>query len=296
MAGRLNPVLRWAAGVLLLAALVWWVQRSVGWAEVFAAWGRLSASELALVTLLTFVGYIARAARLVAHFGGALKTEPLLTFRVMALHNLANNFLPMRTGELSFPILLRREFQIDAARSVGALLWLRALDLSAILVAAALSLGIDRLGLGVGLALGVAGLVLPAVGFRLLKLHQPEGEGMLARLAAGLPVSTASLLAGHLLTLLHWGAKLAAWAWLLGRLGHIDRVLAWTGAVAGELTSVLPVHGIAGAGTYEAGIVLVLRPLGVPVDDALMAATDLHLFLLGFALLTGLLAWLFIRR
>jgi hypothetical protein len=66
--------------------------------------------------------------------------------------------------------------------------------------------------------------------------------------------------------------------------------------VAGELTSVLPIHGIAGAGTYEAGVVLVLSPLGVATDNALIAAADLHLFLLGFSLLVAGLSWLFIRR
>jgi len=106
----------------------------------------------------------------------------------------------------------------------------------------------------------------------------------------------ASLVQGQFLTLVHWGTKLAAWAWLLARIGGIDRVPAWTGAVAGELTSVLPVHGIAGAGTYEGGIVLVLSPLGVPMEAALTAATDLHLFMLGFALVAAAVSWLMIRR
>jgi hypothetical protein len=137
---------------------------------------------------------------------------------------------------------------------------------------------------------------MPAVVYRVLSTTTVHGEGILARLASGLPVSGASMVQGHALTLAHWGTKLAAWAWLLSRLGGIDAVLAWTGAVAGELTSVLPIHGIAGAGTYEAGVVLVLSPLGVATDDALIAAADLHLFLLGFSLLAAILSWLFIRR
>lgn len=292
---RVHPGLRWAFGIALLLALVMWVQRSVGWGEVLSAWKKIPATDLLLVVLLTLAGYIARAARLGAHFGGAVRSAPLRCFRVMALHNLANNFLPMRTGELSFPLLLKRDFGVPTARSVGALLWLRALDLSAIVVAAGLSLGVDRLGTAVGWAIGLAGLSLPFVGYGLLTARPADGEGLLARLASGLPTSSACLVQGQLLTLMHWGAKLAAWAWILASIGGIDRVLAWTGAVAGELTSVLPVHGIAGAGTYEGGIVLVLGPLGVPMEAALTAATDLHLFLLGFALVVGFGAWALIR-
>jgi hypothetical protein len=249
-----------------------------------------------MVLALTLVGYIARAARMAVHLGGAVRAEPLRCFRVMALHNLANNFFPMRTGELSFPLLLKRDFGVPTTRSVGALLWLRALDLSAIAVAAGLSLGIDRLGTPVGLAIGIVGLLLPLIGYGLLTIRPLTGEGVLARLASGLPVSTRSLILGQSFTLLHWGAKLAAWSWILASLGGIDRVLAWTGAVAGELTSVLPIHGLAGAGTYEGGIVLVLSPLGVPVESALRAATNLHLFMLGFALVAGITSWALTRR
>lgn len=288
--------LRWTLGVALLAALIGWVQRSVGWATVLSAWRNIPPTDLVAVIVLTSVGYAARAERLAVHFSGPLRDSPLRCFRVMALHNLANNFLPLRTGELSFPLLLKQEFGLSVSRSVGALLWLRALDLSAILVAAAWSLGIDRLGLVAGGAIGMVGLILPAAGFRILGTTPVHGDGIISRLASGLPVSGTSMIQGQVLTLVHWGTKLAAWAWLLARLGGIDAVLAWTGAVAGELTSVLPVHGIAGAGTYEAGIVLVLSPLGVATDDALTAATDLHIFLLGFALITGGLAWLLIRR
>ena len=292
----MRPALRWVIAIGLLVGLIWWIQRSVGWDALVSAWRNIPPADLAAVIALTLVGYLARAARLGVHFGGRLRESPLLCFRVMALHNLANNFLPMRTGELSFPLLLKQDFEIPTTRSVGALLWLRGMDLGAVLVALAWSIGIDRLGWVIGGGIGLLGLVLPDLIYHQLAARAEPGDGFLARLASGLPVSRVALLQEQALTLVHWGAKLAAWAWLLARLGGIEAVLAWTGAVAGELTSVLPIHGIAGAGTYEGGIVLALRPLGVPVDNALIAAADLHLFMLGFALVVGVLSWLLIRR
>jgi len=55
---------------------------------------------------------------------------------------------------------------------------------------------------------------------------------------------------------------------------------------------VLPLHGIAGAGTYEAGIVAALLPFGVDTETAVSAAVNVHLFLLGVTLLGGALSLL----
>ena len=59
----------------------------------------------------------------------------------------------------------------------------------------------------------------------------------------------------------------------------------WMGATTGELSSVLPIHGVAGAGTYEAGVLAGLLPWGVDHAEALAAAVNLHLFVLGSTLL-----------
>ncbi len=48
---------------------------------------------------------------------------------MVLLHNLFNNLLPMRAGELSLPLLMKRYFGVRRAETVGALLWFRFLDL-----------------------------------------------------------------------------------------------------------------------------------------------------------------------
>jgi hypothetical protein len=94
-------------------------------------------------------------------------------------------------------------------------------------------------------------------------------------------------------TAANWLVKLTAYAWLLARLGDFSWPLGLLGAVGGEASSVLPVHGVAGAGTYEAGVLVVLAPLGIGLDAALPAAVNLHLFVLaaGTIGLLGALAW-----
>jgi uncharacterized membrane protein YbhN (UPF0104 family) len=59
-----------------------------------------------------------------------------------------------------------------------------------------------------------------------------------------------------------------------------------------ELSTVLPFHGIAGSGSYEAAVVAALLPLGVDATAALAGAVNLHLFLLGVTMILGLLAFM----
>jgi len=54
----------------------------------------------------------------------------------------------------------------------------------------------------------------------------------------------------------------------------------------------LPVHGIAGSGSYELAMVAALTPLGIAPQLALAGAVNLHLFLLGSTVLLGALGLL----
>ncbi|MBA1333058.1 hypothetical protein QQ73_19015 [Candidatus Endoriftia persephone str. Guaymas] len=58
----------------------------------------------------------------------------------------------------------------------------------------------------------------------------------------------------------------------------------------------LPMQGFAAAGTFEAGVMAVLVPTGTGAEQALSAAINLHLFLLGLSLLSGALALLLGRE
>ena len=66
--------------------------------------------------------------------------------------------------------------------------------------------------------------------------------------------------------------------------------------VCSDFTSVLPFHGVAGAGSYDAGVVAGLTPAGLPWHTALAAAVDLYLLVLGAPLVGGLLSLVLGRR
>ena len=59
---------------------------------------------------------------------------------------------------------------------------------------------------------------------------------------------------------------------------------------------VLPVYGIVGAGTCEAGVVAALVPAGIVIPTRSRPSVNLHLFLLSCTLLSGLLRYLLPRN
>ena len=114
--------------------------------------------------------------------------------------------------------------------------------------------------------------------------------GWLRRSFESLPDRPGHLIRTWVLTFLNWGVKLVAYGFILSRLGGFSAGAGILGSITGELSSVLPLHGLAGAGTYEAGVMLGLAPLGIPLEAAARGAVNLHLFVLGTALILGVLA------
>ena len=82
--------------------------------------------------------------------------------------------------------------------------------------------------------------------------------------------------------------KLFAFALVFALFAQVDLATGLIAAVGGELTSVLPIHSIGGAGTYEAGIVGLSLTVNLDYDSSLAAGVNLHLFLLSITLFTGL--------
>lgn len=292
------------AGIALLAGLIYLVEASFGWAEVLASWQSVPPRSLALAVALMLLSYILRALRFYDFFYHHCRGHLGLLTRITVLHNFFNNLLPMRSGETAFPLLMKQHFALPYRHSGPALLWLRLLDLYALLVLAMISLQTllpwpEELRWAVSGALLLAPLLVLPLQNRVEQwLHQhPSGwSGKAAELMHALPKSPWPFIRALFWTLLNWALKLAVYAWLLQQFLPMPFSHSWVGATTGELSSVLPVNGVAGAGTYEAGIVAGLLPWGADKTLALAAAVNLHLFVLGSTfLLTGLIALLTIH-
>ena len=139
-----------AALIVVYAAFVQWIW---GWPYYPRCMAGGRRPRTSCLRLLLLVGtYFVRAHRIKDYFPRETAGRFLWLFRVTQVHNILNIMLPLRTGETSFPLLMRSEFGVPLAHGTSALLVLRLLDLHALLAAA-----------GVGL---VAGAGYSAVGLR----------------------------------------------------------------------------------------------------------------------------------
>lgn len=286
-------------GVALLVGLALAVQWTVSWAKLLTPWRTIPLHWLLLAALLTFGSYVARALRLYDYFLPTTDGGFTACLKLTLLHNLLNNLLPLRTGEASFPMLMRRYFSTPLTTSVAALIWFRFMDLHALAVVALAALGSQWLGNGIASLLTIAWLSLPWWLFRwqpLVALERvaarlpPPWQNRLINARQGLPQTPAAFWRAWLWTQLNWLVKLAVFAWVLQLFAPLSLTAAFMGAMGGDLTSVLPVHGLAGAGTYEAGVVAALAPFGVTASNGLAAAVNLHLFMLGLSVVGAGLA------
>jgi hypothetical protein len=289
--------LRWTAALVLFAALLVWVHYAFGWRALLTPWTTMATQELAAaVAMLTF-SYFMRACRIFDYFGRSLcKTfQPCL--RVVLLHNLLNNILPFRTGEIAFPALMKQYFAIPPSRTLPALLWLRSLDLHFLVLAGVTIFLAGRFSLAAGLGFSVVFLGLSFILYglcRRLETRYGASRSLAGRLSGliggSVPAGKAAMIRSYGWTAANWSAKLLLFAWIVTRFAPIPRPTAILGGIAGELSGVLPVHGLAGAGTYEAGVLAALIPSGIPLDKAMTAAVNLHLLILGTAVIGALAA------
>lgn len=290
----MKPYFRNISGIVILLAFVAAVEYFVGWGELLKPWQAVSATTLLVTIALTFVTYVLRTLRVSDYFREELRGQFLLSLKLTLQHNLLNNFLPMRAGEISFPVLMSRYFSIPATRSVPVLLWFRLLDLHTLLTIAVLASG--GIWFDPAHVIPIAGLWLTAPWFVHLSQHRlaralaSAESGIrrkLCQVLACLPQTTPEFARAWGWTWINWLLKLGVFAWVLLLFAPIPWSAGWLAAMAGDLTSVLPVHGIAGAGTYEAGVIAALLPMGLSAAVALQAAVNLHLFLLGSTVLGG---------
>jgi uncharacterized membrane protein YbhN (UPF0104 family) len=282
-------------GIAILLGFIAFVEVYFGWRALLAPWARLPFEQIAVAAVLTLTTYWLRAVRFYDYFRAEMAGRFSLCIKLMLQHNLLNNLLPMRTGELSFPVLMARYFAVPALRSMPALLWFRLLDLHALGIFAILA--IPRTVWSWPLTVISLMLWLPAPWLifhfsarwkqAMQNRRHNRAYQLVNRLLHGLPQASIAFWRAWVWTIVNWLVKLGAFVWVLRLFIDISLPAAWMGTIAGDLTSVLPVHGVAGAGTYEAGVVAGLLPYGVSPQPALAAAVNLHLFVLGTTLVGG---------
>ncbi|MCF3642725.1 flippase-like domain-containing protein [Rhizobium sp. TRM95111] len=290
------------ACIALYAAFVDYVW---GWRSVAATWQAVGFGPVALVLALLVSTYFVRAWRLYCYFPQETSGRFVALFHLAQVHNLLNIMLPFRSGETSFPLLMRSEFGVPLVRATSALLVMRLLDLHALLAAGGVGLVAGRGARATDWLLWALFLAAPLVCFRLKNpilgvLRRRLGgkaARLLAEVEAGLPATTADFLRAAGATAVNWGVKVVVFAWGLSMMGIVPLAACFGGALGGELSSVLPFHAPAGVGTYPAGIAAGAVALGAPTHMAALdllarASVAMHLVMMVSAVLGAVLAFL----
>jgi glycosyltransferase 2 family protein len=187
---------------------------------------------------------------------------------------------------------------IPTRQSLPALLWLRLVDLHVVVGGALIVVALRNGPVALGLFLLWLGIPIAALAYSrtLLQIVSAHRERKAFRLLAdalsAIPRSARALLENWLLTLANWALKLSVFAWIILQFTDTTYPSSLAGAIGGEISSILPIQGMAGFGTYEAGVIAGMRVFGDTVSEALTGAANLHLFILGVSMAAAVLSLL----
>ena len=296
MTGPLWQGKQWLIGSVITLTVIMAVEHFIGWINLVSSWQNIPIDILLAALSAVVISYFFRAIRVYILFQPIADKQFLRILRLSILHNTANNLLPMRTGELVFPWLMQRNFGVGLIQSGSLLLWIRLLDLHYILAMVGVAFWLKSFNPAY-LVLTVVWLSLlifisPTYVAKLRKSVRPESfvAKILEALIKTSPKSRRQTAYLYLWTVLSWSVKIAGFTLLLGYFISAETWQLMAGVIGADISSVLPFHGVAGGGSYEAAVLMAMAPLGVSAQSALHGAINLHLFVLGSTLVTGLCA------
>jgi len=246
-------------------------------------------------------------------------------FYVTCLHNLLNQLLPARTGEITYVVLLKKTQSVPASQGAATLILARIIDvlamgfffiLSIFFFWNSIKVPVVHLLLTTLFVLPLIFLVFVGIFSRrgvqiLLRFFEKTGllrfklfqkfSDFLVRLAEDLYRIKVSgrLFSYGLFTLLAWGAKFFAFYAMCMNLSFSvpitfgETVL---GTTFSELASTLPIYGFAGLGTIEAGWSFGFLLLGFPKNEVFLSAFCFHFFLFTYSAILGIISFFLLRK
>lgn len=289
--------IRWFLASSLFLIIVVSVEFLIGWSDILSDWKKISLSQLIVLTILTLVSYLLRSERVYQYFSES-HHHRYSYIKISFLHNALNNFLPMRLGEAAFPILMKKEFSESMFTTSAGLFVIRLMDLHVLLLLASIAF------MSIHTQTALVSLTILLLTPGLLMFAAPNIIGILPKALVekashlfkqNRPLTTKSfqlLTITYLLTIIIWVVKLSALILILMVFLDISFIHGSLAIIAADLSGVLPIHGLAGSGTYEAAMLSALYPLGYDTVAGVKAAINVHIYLLGVSALSIPLALL----
>lgn len=282
---------------LLLIATIWVASSVLDLAAVVTAIVSLPAQTALVIFLLGAISWLLRGLRTWILFEQLPLTEALgMSF----IHNTANNLAPMRLGELALPMLARWLGNVEFSVGLTSLLWIRLLDLISLVGISVCIVFLPTAGT-IMLALLAALIFLTPL---LIAIVVPKTQHI--RLPQILEQARSQLMYEAQngkrlhrmwrLTILAWLSKIMGMGVLLATLSGIPMTDVITTILGAELSSILPIHGLAGAGSYEAGGIIGSTFMGLSPVLALEMTIQLHIYVLSLTAVFGILGVLLLLK
>ncbi|WP_457640849.1 lysylphosphatidylglycerol synthase transmembrane domain-containing protein [Persephonella sp.] len=260
----------------------------IGFEKLLSFITEISAFDLFLAFVLYTSSYITRTFRWKITL--EIKDFKKL-FKITSFNTVFNIFLPFRTGELSFFYMLKKE-NIHFKDSAFSFFTVRVFDAIALFTVFISSLLFYK-------GYPVLGLILMSVmpfSFYLLKFllkfvkikkFQEFNQNVLT-------IKNLTYLYG--LSLLTFILKFSGFYFVIPEGINLSFLENFFAAAAGDLTTILPIHGIAGIGTYEGGYAGILVLIGIDKDTALLSSVFVHIFILLGAGVIAAFSYIFLRK
>ncbi|WP_022847063.1 MULTISPECIES: lysylphosphatidylglycerol synthase transmembrane domain-containing protein [unclassified Desulfurobacterium] len=257
----------------------------------------LSYRDIAFSLFIYVFVYIFRALRLKLY----IEEIPLSEMAsVIGVHTFFNNVMPFRSGETSFPLILKKLYGIDMTRSSVVLFGARVFDLLSLSILFLFSLfsvsfSDKRLIFFPILAVALVGIAL-FVAYKFLHFFKeriPFFDKLI--IASAVLFRVDKLMQMFFFSICIWILKFTAFMFILNAahlgLGFFKTIFVSTFA---EFTTILPIHSIGGFGTFEAGMVGGFSLIGMNAKKALPYAVYFHTLILCMSGFTALSGWLYL--
>ena len=272
----------WMLALLLLMALI----RHSDWSLTFSRLMDVPKTVLVICTLGWLSSFLFRAFRFKGEWNAHGKISLWDSLSLTFLHNAAVILVPFRVGELGYPVLVQKLLNVSLQQCIRSLLWLRFQDGIVLLSLAFLLLPFLSTELRIA---GLSVVVILCLATQKWWLRLLRSRHFLIRQVRAFLHQRSSPW-GWFWSAANWIVKLLVVSLMLSNLTGLDTLQTLRGALAGELSALLPLTGPAGLGTYEAGVWTGLGLTWQEMKGLMGSVLLTHLFFLCISLLGAVVA------
>ena len=275
----------WMLALLLLMALI----RHSDWSLTVSRLMDVPKTVLVICTLGWLSSFLFRAFRFKGEWDAHGKISLWDSLSLTFLHNAAVILVPFRVGELGYPVLVQKLLNVSLQQCIRSLLWLRFQDGIVLLSLAFLLLPFLSTELRIA---GLSVVVTLCLATQKWWLRLLRSRHFLIRQVRAFLHQRSSPW-GWFWSAANWIVKLLVVSLMLSNLTGLDTLQTLRGALAGELSALLPLTGPAGLGTYEAGVWTGLGLTWQEMKGLMGSVLLTHLFFLCISLLGAVVALYF---